>query len=53
VLPLGLSFSTFHKIVLLLDARAGRIRRVTLRDHITFVLFFPSLIWGASSITES
>lgn len=46
VLPLGLSFITFQKIALLIDVRAGRIARVTLRDYITFVLFFPPLISG-------
>ncbi|HEY2050817.1 MAG TPA: MBOAT family O-acyltransferase [Caulobacteraceae bacterium] len=46
VLPLGLSFITFQKIALLMDAHAGRIDRVTLRDYMTFVLFFPPLISG-------
>lgn len=46
VLPLGLSFITFQKIALLVDVRAGRIKQVTLRDYITFVLFFPPLISG-------
>lgn len=46
VLPLGLSFITFQKIALLVDAQAGRITRVTLRDYVTFVLFFPPLISG-------
>ncbi len=46
VLPLGLSFITFQKIALLVDVRAGRIARVTLRDYVTFVLFFPPLISG-------
>lgn len=51
MLLLGLSFSTFHKIALLVDPRAGRIKRVTLRDYITFVLFTPLI--APSAITES
>ncbi len=46
VLPLGISFITFQKIALLVDVRAGRVARVTLRDYALFVLFFPQLIAG-------
>jgi len=46
VLPLGISFITFQKIALLIDARAGRITRIGLRDYVLFVLFFPPLISG-------
>ena len=51
VLPLGLSFSDSIRFAVLVDPRAGRIKRVTLRDYITFVLF-PPLI-APSAITES
>jgi alginate O-acetyltransferase complex protein AlgI len=46
ILPLGISFITFQKIALLIDVRAGRVARVTLRDYTLFVLFFPQLIAG-------
>jgi alginate O-acetyltransferase complex protein AlgI len=46
ILPLGVSFITFQKIALLIDARAGRVARVGLRDYVLFVLFFPPLISG-------
>jgi alginate O-acetyltransferase complex protein AlgI len=45
-LPLGVSFITFQKIALLVDARAGRVQQVGLRDYVLFVLFFPPLISG-------
>ena len=46
ILPLGISFITFQKIALLIDAHAGRIEPFTLRDYCLFVLFFPQLIAG-------
>ena len=46
LLPLGVSFITFQKIALLVDARAGRVTEVPLRDYVLFVLFFPPLISG-------
>ncbi len=46
ILPLGVSFITFQKIALLVDARAGRVQQVGLRDYVLFVLFFPPLISG-------
>lgn len=46
LLPLGISFITFQKIALLIDARAGRLASIGLRDYILFVLFFPPLISG-------
>jgi alginate O-acetyltransferase complex protein AlgI len=46
VLPLGISFFTFQKIAFLLDANAGGIRSVRLRDFSLFVVFFPQLIAG-------
>ena len=45
-LPLGVSFITFQKIALLVDARSGRVQQVGLRDYVLFVLFFPPLISG-------
>jgi alginate O-acetyltransferase complex protein AlgI len=46
VLPLGISFITFQKIALLIDAHAGRLEAFTLKDYCLFVLFFPQLIAG-------
>ncbi|HSV25820.1 MAG TPA: MBOAT family O-acyltransferase [Xanthobacteraceae bacterium] len=46
VLPLGLSFFTFQKIALLVDAYEGRVRHFDLLGYILFVTFFPQLIAG-------
>ena len=46
VLPLGLSFFTFQKIALLVDAYEGRVRHFDLLGYILFVGFFPQLIAG-------
>jgi alginate O-acetyltransferase complex protein AlgI len=46
ILPLGISFITFQKIAFLVDAHAGRIESLSLRDYALFVLFFPQLVSG-------
>jgi alginate O-acetyltransferase complex protein AlgI len=46
VLPLGISFITFQKIALLVDAYRGKIDRLELLDFSLFVTFFPQLIAG-------
>lgn len=46
ILPLGISFITFQKIALLIDAHAGRLEPFTLKEYCLFVLFFPQLIAG-------
>ena len=46
VLPLGLSFFTFQKIALLVDAYQGRVRHFDVLGYILFVSFFPQLIAG-------
>jgi D-alanyl-lipoteichoic acid acyltransferase DltB (MBOAT superfamily) len=46
VLPLGISFFTFQKIALLVDAYQGKVERLNLLDFALFVAFFPQLIAG-------
>jgi D-alanyl-lipoteichoic acid acyltransferase DltB (MBOAT superfamily) len=46
VLPLGISFFTFHQIAFLCDVRAGTVRVPSFRDYALFVSFFPHLIAG-------
>src|SRR5262249_48884519 len=46
VLPLGISFFTFQKIALLVDAYQGKIRQVDFLEYALFVAFFPQLIAG-------
>lgn len=46
VLPLGISFFTFQKIAILVDAYRGRLDRLDLVDFSLFVSFFPQLIAG-------
>jgi D-alanyl-lipoteichoic acid acyltransferase DltB (MBOAT superfamily) len=45
-LPLGISFFTFQKIALLIDAANGKITRIDWLDYALFVSFFPQLIAG-------
>ncbi len=45
-LPLGISFFTFQKIALLIDAYKGKIARIDWLDYALFVSFFPQLIAG-------
>src|SRR5579871_649213 len=46
ILPLGISFITFHKIAFLIDVQAGRVKSFSFREYCTFVLFFPQPIAG-------
>ncbi|HET9384235.1 MAG TPA: MBOAT family O-acyltransferase [Gemmatimonadales bacterium] len=46
ILPLGISFITFQKIALLVDAHGGRVEHISFEDYCLFVLFFPQLIAG-------
>lgn len=47
VLPLGISFYTFHQIAFLVDFRSVRIEALPrFRDYVAFVFFFPQLIAG-------
>jgi len=46
VLPLGISFFTFQKIALLVDAYKGKVDRIDWLEYSLFVSFFPQLIAG-------
>jgi alginate O-acetyltransferase complex protein AlgI len=46
VLPLGLSFFTFQKIALIVDAYRGRVSNFDPLGYVLFVSFFPQLIAG-------
>ncbi len=46
VLPLGLSFFTFQKIALLVDAYKRRVKQFDPLGYVLFVSFFPQLIAG-------
>jgi alginate O-acetyltransferase complex protein AlgI len=46
VLPLGLSFFTFQKIALIVDAYRGRVSNFEPLGYVLFVSFFPQLIAG-------
>ncbi len=47
LLPLGISFMTFHIISMMMDAWRGKLeRRVPLVDALLYVSFFPQLIAG-------
>jgi alginate O-acetyltransferase complex protein AlgI len=46
VLPLGLSFFTFQKIALLVDAYRGKVSHLDPLGYMLFVSFFPQLIAG-------
>jgi D-alanyl-lipoteichoic acid acyltransferase DltB (MBOAT superfamily) len=45
-LPLGISFFTFQKIALMVDAYNGKVERLNALDYTLFVSFFPQLIAG-------
>lgn len=45
-LPLGISFFTFQKIALLVDAFQRRIKEISFIDYALFVSFFPQLVAG-------
>ena len=46
ILPLGISFYTFQKIALLVDAEKGQVKDFQLNKYLLFVTFFPQLIAG-------
>ena len=46
VLPLGISFFTFHHIMYLVDLRRGRLALVPLDRYALYICFFPQLIAG-------
>ena len=46
LLPLGISFFTFQKIALLIDAYRGKVQSLDFLDYVLFVTFFPQLIAG-------
>ena len=45
-LPLGISFFTFHHVMYLADARAGRAPRLSLLRYALYIAFFPQLLAG-------
>jgi D-alanyl-lipoteichoic acid acyltransferase DltB (MBOAT superfamily) len=46
VLPLGISFFTFHHIMYLADLRRGRAEPATLERYALYICFFPQAIAG-------
>ena len=47
ILPLGISFYTFHQVAFLLDLRSRRLDQLPrFRDYVAFVFFFPQLVAG-------
>ncbi|MBX9864105.1 MAG: MBOAT family protein [Hyphomicrobium sp.] len=47
ILPLGISFYTFHQIAFLLDIRSMRTQQLPrFLDYVAFVFFFPQLVAG-------
>lgn len=46
LLPIGISFITFQKIALLVDAYRGQVRNFSPLNFVFFVVFFPQLIAG-------
>lgn len=46
VVPLAISFFTFEFVHVLVDVRAGKIRKLDPLDFATFTLFFPTLVAG-------
>lgn len=46
VLPLGISFFTFHHIMYLADLRRGRAEATTLSRYALYICFFPQAIAG-------
>jgi D-alanyl-lipoteichoic acid acyltransferase DltB (MBOAT superfamily) len=46
VLPLGISFFTFHHIMYLVDLRRGRAEATTLERYALYIAFFPQAIAG-------
>jgi alginate O-acetyltransferase complex protein AlgI len=46
VLPLGISFFTFHHVMYLVDLRAGRAPRYDLIRYTLYIAFFPQVLAG-------
>jgi alginate O-acetyltransferase complex protein AlgI len=46
LLPIGISFFTFHNIIYLADLHAGRAPRYGLRDYALYVALFPQILAG-------
>jgi alginate O-acetyltransferase complex protein AlgI len=46
VLPLGISFFTFHHVMYLVDLRAGRAPRYDLVRYALYIAFFPQVLAG-------
>jgi D-alanyl-lipoteichoic acid acyltransferase DltB (MBOAT superfamily) len=46
VLPLGISFLTFHQIAYLVECHRGRVIRHGFADYALYITFFPHLIAG-------
>lgn len=46
VLPLGISFFTFHHIIYLVDCLRGRAPRYSFRDYVLYIVLFPQILAG-------
>ncbi len=46
VLPLGISFFTFHNIIYLVDLKRGRAPRYSFRDFALYIALFPQILAG-------
>ncbi len=46
LLPIGISFFTFHNIIYLADLHAGRAPRYSLRDYGLYIALFPQILAG-------
>ena len=46
VLPLGISFFTFHHIIYLADLLRGRRFRYSFRDYALYIALFPQILAG-------
>jgi D-alanyl-lipoteichoic acid acyltransferase DltB (MBOAT superfamily) len=46
LLPIGISFFTFHNIIYLADLYAGRAPRYSLRDYGLYIALFPQILAG-------
>ncbi len=46
LLPIGISFFTFHNVIYLADLHAGRAPRYGLRDYALYIALFPQILAG-------
>ncbi len=46
LLPIGISFFTFHNVIYLADLHAGRAPRYSLRDYALYIALFPQILAG-------